>query len=140
MSNIAHCQCPAFIICSALWQNDEHSLWDEKKDCMLSILQALYLCSSIPFLKRSVFAALALERMRDVPPCWAFGGRKRGLRRKLCLSFSFWSFSKPSARSFALGSSFHFGLGLIWFGFWNTRIANRFEQCFTICIYSTLMY
>lgn len=99
----------------------------EKKAFMLSTLQALHLCSSIPFLPFSVFTALALERMRDVPPFCAFGGQKRGLRRKLCLSFSFWSFSQPSARSFALGSSFHFGLGLVWFGFWNTgEITGRF--------------
>lgn len=80
-----------------------------------------YLCSTTPFLTCSVFPMLVLGRMSDVPPCCALGGRKRGLRRKLCRSFSFWSFSHPSTRSFALGSSFHFGLGLIWFNLWNIQ-------------------
>lgn len=94
---------------------------------MMNSADSGYLCSSIPFL---TFPALVLGRTRDVPPCWAFGGRKRGLRRKLCRSFSFWSFSHASARSFLLASSFHFGLGLVWFGFWN--ILADFNRIFTV--------
>lgn len=74
-----------------------------------------YLFFLAPLLSGSAFP-LVLGLMRDVPPCCEFKGRKRGLRRKLCRSFSFWSFSQPSARSFTLGSPFHFGLGLVWFG------------------------
>lgn len=69
-----------------------------------------YRCSSIPHLMFSFLPTLVLSRMRDIPPCCAFGGRKRGLRRKLCRSFSFLSLSHASNRSCALGSSFHFGL------------------------------
>lgn len=74
-----------------------------------------YLFFLAPLLSGSAFP-LVLGLMRDVPPCCEFRGRKRGLRRKLCRSFSFRSFSQPSARSFTLGSPFHFGLGLVWFG------------------------
>lgn len=74
-----------------------------------------YLFFLAPLLSGSAFP-LVLGLMRDVPPCCEFRGRKRGLRRKLCRCFSFRSFSQPSARSFTLGSPFHFGLGLVWFG------------------------
>lgn len=61
----------------------------------------------------TVWAALFLGWMRDVAPCCAFRGRKRGFRRKLCRSLSIWSFSWSSIQSSLLCSSFNVGLGLV---------------------------
>lgn len=87
------------------WQNDKH----------LRRTDSGWFCASIPFLTYSVFPISVLGWMRDVRPCCATGGRKRGLRRKLCRRFSFWILSSTSDRSFALSPPIHFGLG---FGLW----------------------
>lgn len=107
--------CNKRIYCKNKKKNDEKGSWRSA--------HSRYLCSPIPFLSCSLFAPLALGWMRDMPPCCACGGRKWELRRQLCRPFSLLSFSVASALSFALGSPFHvhFGLGLTWVGFWNTR-------------------
>lgn len=110
---IFHISKPPQSLHVSLSQNDK----DVLRNHIIKKTFILFNCllSSARFLPGSAFT-LVLGLIRDTPPRCALGGRKRGLRRKLWRSFSFWSVSHPSARSVALGSSFHLGLGLVRFG------------------------